>query len=151
AQIREIDPHHLIIYEGSHWATNWSIFTEVWDANSMLQFHKYWSAPDRPTIQTFIDIGERLALPIYMGEGGENNLDWLQTAFQLYEDHGIGWNFWTWKKIETLTSPCSVVAPPGWSTIVDYAAGKVDRPTGEAAWRTLVQLLDNFDLSRCTY
>lgn len=151
AEIRAVDPHHLIIYEGSHWATNWTMFTEVWDANSALQFHKYWSPPDRPTIQGFIDTGARLGLPVYMGEGGENNPDWFQTAFQLYEDHGIGWNLWPWKKIDTLTSPCSVTAPRGWGDIVDHAAHKADKPDAEHSWQTLQDLLENLDLSRCHY
>jgi hypothetical protein len=151
AAIREIDPHHMIMYEGSHWATNWTIFTEVWDENSVLQFHKYWSPPDLPSITPYIETGARLGLPVYMGEGGENDLDWLQTAFQLYEDHGIGWNFWTWKKVETLTSPCSVAAPHGWDAIRDYTAGKADRPDPTAAWRTLLELLDNFDIAKCRY
>ena len=107
AAIRAVDPNHLIIYEGTHWASNWDIFNEVWDPQSVLQFHRYWSPPGRPGIQSFLDVRERLGLPIYMGEGGENNLDWLQTAFQLYEDDDISWNFWPWKKIETRTSPCS--------------------------------------------
>jgi len=99
--IREVDTNHLIIYEGTSGSNNWSIFTEVWDPNSMLEFHKCSSAPDRPSIQGFLQAGARLGLQVYMGEGGENNLDWLQTAFQLFEDHGISWNFWPWKKIAT--------------------------------------------------
>jgi hypothetical protein len=151
AEIRAIDPNHMIVYEGSHWATNWSMFTEVWDENSALQFHKYWSAPDRPSIQRFVDVGEKLGLPIYMGEGGENNLDWFQTAFQLYEDHGIGWNFWPWKKIETTTSPCSILTPPGWTAILDYAAGLVGRPGADEAWYTLMHLVKNIEFSHCRY
>ena len=58
-------------------------------------------------------------------------------AFQLYEDEAISWNFWPWKKMETLTSPCSVVAPAGWASIVEHAAGKGARPDPEDAWRTL--------------
>lgn len=151
AAIREVDRNHMISYEGTHWATNWDVFTEVWDSNSILQFHKYWSAPDRPSIQRYIDVGRELGLPIYMGEGGENNLDWIQTAFQLYEDSGISWNFWTWKKIDTLTSPCSVNAPSGWSEITDYAAGKASKPNFGDAHQTLNELLDAIPLSRCTY
>ena len=151
AAIREVDPVHLIIYEGTHWASNWEIFTEVWDDKSMLQFHRYWSPPDRPGIQRHLDVRERLGLPIYMGEGGENSLDWLQTAFQLYEDEQISWNFWPWKKIETLTSPCSVIAPPGWAEIVAYGAGAAPRPEPDKAWRTLLDLLDGFDLTQCVY
>lgn len=149
--IRAVDPSHLIIYEGMHWATNWDIFTEVWDPQSVLQFHRYWSPPDRPGIQRFLDVRERLNLPIYMGEGGENNLDWLQTAFQLHEDEEISWSFWPWKKIETLTSPCSVVAPDGWAEVLAYAHGKAERPDPDRAWRTLLDLLDNVDLAACVY
>ena len=151
AAIREIDPNHVISYEGTHWATNWDIFTEVWDPNSILQFHKYWSPPDRPSIQKYMNLGRDLGLPIYMGEGGENNLDWIQTAFQLYEDCGISWNFWPWKKVETRTSPCSVNAPAGWSEIVDYAAGKSAKPVHADARQILNELIDATSLSRCTY
>lgn len=151
ATIREVDSNHLITYEGAHWATNWEVFTEVWDLNSMLQFHKYWSPPDRPSIQQYISIGRDLGLPIYMGEGGENYLDWIQTAFQLYDDCGISWNFWPWKKVGTLTSPCSVNAPGGWGEIVAYASGRGDKPTRPAAWQTLNDLIEHTSFARCTY
>ena len=149
--IREIDPNHAITYEGSHWASNWSIFDRVWDGNSILQFHKYWSPPDRPSIQKYIDVGRDLGLPIYMGEGGENNLDWIHTAFQLYDDWGISWNFWTWKKVETRTSPYSVDAPAGWGDIIDYAARRGPKPSAEAAWQTLEGLIEGLPPARCTY
>jgi endoglucanase len=151
AAIREVDPNHVIMYEGTHWATDWSIFTEVWDANSMLQFHKYWSPPDRPSVTPFLATARDLGLPIYMGEGGENNLAWLQTAFQLYEDLEISWNFWPWKKIDTRTSPCSVDTPNGWSEIVAYAAGRGAKPAPDDAWTILTNLLDAMELSRCAY
>ena len=143
--IRRVDPNHLIIYEGTHWATNWSIFTEVWDPNSLLQFHRYWCPPDRPRITQYLETRERLELPIYMGEGGENNLEWLQTAFQLYEDHGISWNFWPWKKMETVTSPCSIEPPPGWPESILAAADP------QSAAETLEVLLSRITMTRCTY
>jgi endoglucanase len=151
AAIRAVDPDHLIIYEGTHWASNWDIFTEVWDPQAVLQFHRYWSPPDRPGIQRFLEVRERLGLPIYMGEGGENNLDWLQTAFQLYEDEEISWNFWPWKKMETLTSPCSMTAPTGWTEIVQYAAGQAHRPDPVDAWRALENLLAGIHSDHCVY
>jgi hypothetical protein len=116
--VREVDPDHLLMYEGSHWATNWSIFTEVWDSNSCLQFHKYWSSPDTESISTFLEARDRLGLPIYMGEGGENTLEWIYSAFRMYEAHDIGWNLWPWKKMETTTSPVSIIAPDGWERVI---------------------------------
>ena len=151
AAIREVDPNHAISYEGTHWATNWDIFTEAWDPNSVLQFHKYWSSPDRPSIQAYIDTGTRLGLPIYMGEGGENHLDWIQTAFQLYDDCGISWNFWPWKKVDTMTSPCSVVAPEGWQRILDFTSGRAGKPSAPEAWAVLTELLDAMAIERCDY
>ena len=147
--IRAVDPNHLLTYEGTRWSTDWSIFSEVWDPNSMLQFHKYWSAPDRPSIAGFIETGRKLSLPIYMGEGGENDLAWLQTAFGLYEDLGISWNLWPWKKLETWTSPVSVVPPAGWTQVVDYASGTGERPSAAEAQRTLDELLDRVRFEAC--
>ena len=147
--IRSVDPHHLIMYEGTHWATGWDIFTEVWDENSVLQFHKYWSPADRPSIQRYIDVGRELGLPIYMGEGGENSPAWLAAAFQLYEDCGIGWNFWPWKKIDTLSSPCSVVPPAGWEKVLAFGAGRGEAPGRAEARRIFDELLANMDVEVC--
>ncbi len=149
--IRSVDPNHLIIYEGTRWSTDWSIFTEVWDANSMLQFHKYWSAPDRPSIAEYVERAESLSLPIYMGEGGENGLGWLQTAFGLYEDLGISWNFWPWKKLETWSSPASISAPDRWQEIVRFAVGEGPRLPAAVAAPLLDDLLDRMPLDDCDY
>jgi endoglucanase len=151
AVVRSADPNHLIIYEGTHWSTNWDIFTEVWDPNSMLQCHKYWTPPDRPSVQSFVDRGRELGLPVYMGETGENNLEWLQVAFQLYDDCGMSWNLWPWKKMQTATSPCSVNRPGGWDALVAFARGLGDKPTDTEAWATLTDYLDLLHISRCTY
>jgi endoglucanase len=151
AAVRGHDQNHLIIYEGTHWSTNWDIFTEVWDANSMLQCHKYWSPPDRLSVQNFVDRGRELALPVYMGETGENNLEWLQAAFQLYDDCGMSWNLWPWKKMQTVTSPCSVNPPVGWDALVAFARGVAAGPSATAAWAILTDFLDSLHISRCTY
>lgn len=148
AAIRAVDTKHLIMYEGSHWATNWEIFTEVWDDNSCLQFHKYWSPPDHATIAHFLEARDRLGLPIYMGEGGENNLEWLYTAWRLYEGEGIGWNFWPWKKIDTRTSPASITPPARWQQVVEHVAGG---PAPENPQQIFDELLENMKLENCVW
>lgn len=149
-EIRSIDPDHLIVYEGAHWATNWDIFTDVWDDNSMLQFHKYWSSPDTATISAFLETRDRLGLPIYMGEGGENTLEWIYTAHRLYETHNIGWNFWPWKKIDTVTSPASITAPEGWDRVI----ASIDDPDAisrEEAQRVFAELLVAMRIENCRW
>jgi len=148
AVIRRHDPDHLIMYEGSHWATNWDIFTEVWDDNSCLQFHKYWSPPDVGSIAAFLEARDRLGLPIYMGEGGENTVEWIYAAFRLYETYEIGWCFWPWKKVATVTSPISIVPPVGWAKVV----ASIDDPDAIArteAQRVFDDLLAAVRIENC--
>lgn len=149
AAIRRVDPYHVIIYEGTHWATNVEIFAEVWDPNSMIEFHKYWSPPDTTSITDFLAVRERLGLPLYMGEGGENNPAWLHRTFQLLTEHGIGWNLWPWKKLDTDTSPYSVVPPPRWQDVVVWAAGRGPQPTPDDAWTILQDLLERMQFAHC--
>ena len=149
--IRWVDRDHLITYEGTRWSTDWNLFGEVFDPNSMLQFHKYWSAPDRPSIAQYLERAEALSLPVYMGEGGENEPAWLQTAFGMYEDLGISWNFWPWKKLDTWTSPASVTLPDRWGELVRYAVGEGPRLAASGAAAVLDDLLERVRLDNCVY
>lgn len=148
--IREVDDRHMIILEGVHWATDWSIFKENIDGNLMLQFHKYWNNPDTESIQVYLDKGAEWDVPIFMGEGGENNNDWYTGAFRLFEDYSISWNFWTWKKMNTNNSPCSINMPSGWELLVDFLKG-VAIPDKEVAEATLWGYLENISFKRCMY
>jgi len=148
--IREADDRHMIILEGAHWSTDWTIFDERIDDNVMLQFHKYWNNPDTESIQAYLDGREKWNAPIFMGEGGENNKDWYAGAFRLFEDHGISWNFWTWKKLERDNSPCSVRRPCGWELLVAYLEGG-EKPEPDVAQRVLWTYLDNLLLENCDY
>lgn len=148
--IREEDERHLIIVEGVHWSTDWSIFTERLDDNVLYQFHKYWNNPDTESIRKYLDFRDEWNVPIFMGEGGENDLDWYAGAFRLFEDHRISWNFWTWKKMDTVNSPCSVARPEGWEKLAAYLEGG-EKPDREEARRILTAYLDGLPLEACRY
>lgn len=151
AAIREHDTRHMIILEGAHWATDWSIFSgDKPDGNLMLQFHKYWNSPDTESIRRFLDKREEWDVPIYMGEGGENNKEWYAGAFRLYEDHDISWNFWTWKKMDTDNSPCSIRKPEGWELLVRFLEGG-EKPDPASAERVLWSYLDNLPFEACNF
>jgi endoglucanase len=120
--IRAIDPHHMISLEGAHWATDWSIFEKPWDDNVLYQFHKYWNNPDQASLKPYLDFRDRWNVPIFMGEGGENNPDWYIGAFTLLEEHHISWNFWTYKKMETTNSPYSIPMPKDWHVLAQAIA-----------------------------
>ena len=146
--IRSVDRRHTIILEGVHWATDWSIFTERIDENLVLEFHKYWNNPDRESLAPYLAMRDSWRVPILMGEGGENNADWYAGAFGLFDDLGISWNFWTWKKMDTTNSPLSVRPPSGWSQIVRAAAGEGEVPRDRAI-EVFAEYAQNVASSHC--
>lgn len=147
AAVRAVDPHHLISYEGWNWATRFDLFDEVWDENSCLHFHKYWSEPTTASLRPCLEARDRLGLPLWMGESGENTDDWYRAAFALFEQHGIPWTFWTWKKVEGPTSPVIASAPPGWDVVARCASSGGEVPA--RAEQALRELLENLELERC--
>ena len=40
--------------------------------------HRYWSGTDKQSIQDFIDFRDKVNLPMYMGETGENTDEWVE-------------------------------------------------------------------------
>lgn len=146
AAVRAIDDRHLLMYEGSHWATNPAPVSVRYDDNQAVQFHRYWCPPDRTSIEEFLEVRDRLGTPIYMGEGGENTPGWIYAATRLYERHGIGWNFWPWKKLGTLTSPLSAAVPTGWEGFADVEA----HPSTHEATRVLEGLLAAIPAEHCS-
>lgn len=148
--IREVDKNHMIILEGAHWATNFSIFTHLMDHNTALQGHKYWNNNDVESIKHFLEKREELNVPIWLGETGENNNEWYRANFRLLESFNIGWNFWPWKKLDTVNSPCSISPPEGWDKIQVYA-DRGEHPGEEEAKRILDEYLNNILIENCTY
>lgn len=125
--IRTEDKRHLIILEGVHWATDWSVFEELAehppDDNLMLQFHKYWNIPDSESIAPYTAMREKLGVPIFMGEGGENNLEWYAGLFSMLESENISWSFWSYKKMDCGNSPVSFPRPSQWDKIIAFIDG----------------------------
>ncbi|MBN1465721.1 glycoside hydrolase family 5 protein [candidate division KSB1 bacterium] len=150
AAIREVDPYHMISLEGAHWSTDFTVFGPPFDDNTFYQFHKYWSVADTKSIQPYLDFREQHNVPIYLGESGENNLSWYWLAYQLYEDHNIGWLFWPWKKMATRNTPYSIKEPEGWEKIAAYSRGG-EKPSAPEAEAILSQFLQNIKLENCTY
>jgi hypothetical protein len=148
--IRAVDPHHIISLEGAHWSTDFSVFGEPFDDNLIYQFHKYWSLPDKKSIQPYLDFRDKYNVPLYHGESGENNLSWYWLCYQLYEDYNIGWLFWPWKKMATTNTPYSVVKPEGWDKIAAFSRGG-EKPNAEEAEAILNQFLENIKLENCEY
>jgi hypothetical protein len=166
AAIREVDTHHVLILGGARWDTDFSVFGPPFDKNVMYQFHLYrfgkpWKEEDvAGDIAQYIKFRDTYAhAPIWLGESGENNDDWVRGFRMLLEKNHIGWCFWPYKKVDATSSIVSIAKPDHWDEIVKYSSerrgvGNTEkqlemRPSPEIAAAALNQLLENAKVAKC--
>lgn len=152
--IRRIDTNHIIFIEGNYYATTFPPQLEDFpDDNIVYAFHKYWNATDVGTINYLLDLRARNNVPLWLGESGENSNPWFFEVTRLAERHGIGWNWWTHKKIATITSPLSAPFAPGYKEVLDYLNAPPrdpkPRPSERAASEALFAMAEGLDLDSC--
>ena len=146
--IRRNDTRHLIAIEGKHWASDLSLFDRKYDYQMVLHFHRYWCAPELKELQDYIDAARRLNVPLWLGETGENTLEWYSAMIPLALELGIHVTMWPWKKMDTDNSPCSYAPPRQWGLIRAWLAGGV-KPGEETAQGIFDELLENIQVGRC--
>ena len=105
-EIRQHDQNHIILIEGNSYANDFSGLTPPWDDQIVYSFHKYWSYNDSLDWVTWIR--NQYSVPLWMGEGGENSNQWFTEAIKMFEDNYIGWAFWPWKKLESISAPYAI-------------------------------------------
>ena len=102
--IREVDKSHMIILEGTHFASDFSMFKEPLDSNQAYSFHSYnfiTDETDKKNIEKISKIAIRHNVPLWNGEFGAHKLKWVKEELKLYEDSKYpinGWIFWPWKR-----------------------------------------------------
>ena len=148
ARIRAVDSRHMIALEGIHWATDPGIFDHVYDPQMMIHFHRYWCAPERSELETFLSVGRRLNAPLWLGETGENTLPWIAAMAHVALEAGISVTLWPWKKMDTDNSPLSVRPPEGWDMIRKYLSGGT-RPDAARVQTLLNRYLENIRAENC--
>ena len=86
-----------------------------------------------------------------MGESGENSNTWFTDAVKLFEDNGIGWAWWTMRKIGDIDSPYAVDISPGYQKILDYWKGEGSKPTEQETFDGMMQLAENLLVENSRY
>jgi len=148
AAIRRIDPHHMISYEGHHWASDPSVFDQLYDENCVIHFHRYATVPDIACFQSFINVAQRWNLPLWLGETGENYNYWYAAMYPLSLRLNVGYNLWPYKKMDCTNSPVSIRPPQGWQDVLAYLQGG-PHPGYERCIAIFTQLLENIRLENC--
>lgn len=133
AAIREVDKNHIIVIEGNGWGNNYKGMLDagLWDDNIVLSFHKYWNYNDQQSIQHILDYREKLNIPVWLGETGENSNVWFTEAIRLFETNNIGWAWWPLKKLG-FNNPLQVRSNLNYDRLVDYWNGKATEPPKES-------------------
>lgn len=156
--VREVDKNHLIFLGGAQWDSNFKVFGKPFDDKLVYTFHKYWTKTTQDVIQDYIDFRDKNNVPIYCGETGENNDQWVMEFRQLLEKNNIGWHYWPYKKMNAKSSVITFDQPAGYDKIIEYE--KADRssfeairkaaPTDRAAIKAaLDQMIENSTFKNC--
>ncbi len=143
AAIRSVDPHHVVLLAGGQWSTSFAMFDRPFDGNAVYTYHKFWAAPTRDSLQSYLNFSKRWNVPILIGETGEMNDQWNAQFRALHERFGIGWVFWPYKSLDSTTSVVSIVKPAGWDLVAEVGSHDIIDPATLAAARR------GFEDSRC--
>jgi aryl-phospho-beta-D-glucosidase BglC (GH1 family) len=155
--IRTVDKNHIIILGGAQWDSNFKIFGKPFDSKLIYTFHKYWSDTSQSVIQEYIDFRNKYNVPIWLGESGENTMEWITSFKNLLEKNDIGWCFWTYKRLETDRSIVSINRPDGYDKIINYANSnrqtfddiRKSLPDKDTITKTISEYLHNIKLENC--
>ncbi len=159
AAIRAVDAHHVLFFEGTNWSSidagkggtsGFDGLAPAWDPQMAWAFHKYWDDNTVAAIQGYLDLRTSTGRPVWNGETGEDQkTGWSAAMIALLESHGIGWNEWTYKKVENAANFYSIHAPTNWSKMQTYLKGGA-MPSSADANAIMMSLAANAATAKCT-
>ena len=148
ARIRAVDRNHCVAIEGHHWASNTAVFDRDYDENWVIHFHRYWIPPTEEIFAPFTELRDRLDVPLWLGETGENSNEWCTAIARICDRLEISYHFWPYKKMGAPSCSAEIRMPDAWPEITGYATGGPHPGTARAK-RILAELLDNVRLAEC--
>jgi aryl-phospho-beta-D-glucosidase BglC (GH1 family) len=156
--IRTVDKNHIIFLAGAQWNSNFSVFSDwKFDNNIAYTCHRYWSGTEKKDIQDFLDFREKVNLPLFMGETGENTDEWVEKFRIALEENNIGWTFWPYKKMPHKAGMIAISKPENWDLIIEYTQKdrssfekiRTARPDQEKVKKAMLDLLENIKFKNC--
>lgn len=159
AGIRDVDSNHVVIVEGSRWATDFSIFDAKVDPNAIYSFHGYWMPPTETSVQGYLTFRDDHDVPVWLGESGENTDQWIGQFIKTLEQNHVGWCFWPYKKLQSTSCMVSIPNPPFWNEVVQFAKVPIGvawssnrvakRPSLDHSRQAFQALLQNIRFENC--
>ncbi len=158
AEIRKVDTNHIVMLGGAQWDGNFSVFSDwKFDNKMMYTCHRYWCEPTKEKINDFLEFREKVNLPLYMGETGENTNDWIKAFRIMLGDNNIGWTFWTYKRMDSDRCIMTFNKPENWDKIEEYTGKsgnsfadiRANRVDSRVVTGALNELIENIKFSHC--
>lgn len=158
AAIRIHDREHIIVLGGARWNTEFSVFGKPFDPLLVYAFHRYFMpiAPD--LMEPYATFARTHDVPVWLGETGENTMEWIAEIRRQSEAADIGWAFWTYKRISN-DGRCvtSIVPPAEWAAVQEFAKAaratfadiRKHRPPHATCRAALRGFLDAIRVARC--
>lgn len=155
--IREVDNNHIIFIGGAQWNTNFSMFGAPFDDKLAYTFHKYWMPTVQEEIQAYVDFSNKYNVPMWLGESGENENEWINSFRLLLEKNNLGWCFWPYKKMDSDRGMVQFIKTKEWDEIINYAETpkknfeeiRNAKPDNEIIKKALSDLLGNIKFKNC--
>jgi len=127
-EVSAVDPNHILIIGGVNWNGKFSPFEGVdFGDNVLFQCHIYKCPPSEGSIRSFLRFRDLSGKPMYMGETGENTDQWVEDFRKTLDEAGMGWTFWTYKKLDDPRGFVNIPRPEGWDAVCSFLAA--DRST----------------------
>lgn len=156
--IRKVDQNHILLIGGAQWNSNFKIFEgKHLDDNMMFTCHKYGCDTLQQSIQYFVDFRDKVKLPMYMGETGENTNTWIAGFTRLMNRNNIGWNYWLYKKMVPGSCMVTIPTPKDWDVIIWYMQAdrrklsdiRDHQPDPQIVRNAMEELLENMKFEHC--
>ncbi len=155
-RIRQKDPNHILMLEGTGFSNDLGIFDHEYDPeykNWCIATHYYHFSPEIRELYRFIYISRQWNVPVWIGEGGASALE-NSVYYELAADFYMGYALWSWKGAKnaqgfgmgTLTRPL----PRDWNVICEYIEAGGPRPAYQKAQEIFDELIELSKYQYCT-
>lgn len=153
AAIRTVDKNHLVVLSGNCWGNNYNGLSNIKSfdscSNLALSFHRYWCYNNDSSISGILGLRNTLNIPIWMSESGENSNAWFADAVDLLEKNNVGWDWWPYKKLGSVSGMIIIPKPEGYSSLINSMKGSGTKISAEKAFSILMELTENMKIENC--
>lgn len=149
--VRTIDNNHIVFVSGNSWGNNYNGMDALasHDDNLAYTFHKYWNTNNENDVEWITNMRDRLNVPLWMSESGENSNVWYTEAIKLFEENNIGWSWWPVKK-EGINNVLKVEMPGSYDTLTRVWKNELSvNLTKEQVFKAVMDWAENHKIENC--